>query len=295
MPGLIYLVHEYKFIKAKKPIYILGKINQLNDNLTFDLSFPKRSQIKILLSVDGSDDVESKLLTIFDKKFTKVPDLGEKHYMGSLSDMLNEICMFSQKNDDINFEDYIMTKVISHKIEIVPDESKEKMNSLFYPIFNDFVYKILNRFTSYKMFEFYQLYNLHRIQETNGRAYRENSLVIDFDPVVQLIKKEYEYPSLKNPVQHDSYQKFVGFINSLSSMNDNINAYIKAWNAEKHSKYFVKIKCKSIKKIPKDEYVIGLLKCAWSRSSQSNNLKFISWKKTQKNIMMYEQIFNYPE
>lgn len=88
----IYLIREREFIRLGENILKIGKSTQANTKRI--RSYPKGSQLLILLSCKNCHKAEKDLLNIFDKTFTHRPEYGREYYEGDEGEMKRIIYEF---------------------------------------------------------------------------------------------------------------------------------------------------------------------------------------------------------
>lgn len=87
--GYIYLLREREFIRLNEETYKIGKTKQSPEKRF--VTYPKGSEIYILLKVDNCDESEKILLELFKKKFKHRTEYGEEYFGGSVDWMVKLI------------------------------------------------------------------------------------------------------------------------------------------------------------------------------------------------------------
>ena len=83
----VYIIHEREFVNSGQPIYKIGKTVNPKSRMG---SYPKGSNIKILLDVNDCHESEKLLIAKFDETFVNRPDVGREYYQGEIKSMIKE-------------------------------------------------------------------------------------------------------------------------------------------------------------------------------------------------------------
>jgi len=87
----IYLLQTREFINSGEPIYKLGKTRNPKTRLS---SYPKGSQVHLLLKCFDCDLAENDLLETFESKFVRMTEFGSEYFSGDLDMMVDEIIKY---------------------------------------------------------------------------------------------------------------------------------------------------------------------------------------------------------
>jgi hypothetical protein len=89
MSQFIYLIREREFLKSKEDVYKVGKTTQ-EPNVRMR-SYPKGSELYVIVLVSDCDVYEGKILEVLRKKYKPRTDIGAEYFEGSSKDMMNDI------------------------------------------------------------------------------------------------------------------------------------------------------------------------------------------------------------
>jgi hypothetical protein len=85
----IYLIREREFIRMNEPIFKLGRSSNIKNRCG---SYPKNSEIIIILQVGDSVQVEKELLKQFKQLFSQRRDIGDEYFAGDKAHMILTMC-----------------------------------------------------------------------------------------------------------------------------------------------------------------------------------------------------------
>lgn len=126
LTSYIYLLHEREFINSKERIYKVGKTRQIN----FERfkQYPKCSMILLYSICNDCDICESKILSVFRRRFIKRTDIGSEYFEGDHKEMMFEInrliyCLEKKEMTD-KVVDITTTITVKSKVDI---KEKEKV------------------------------------------------------------------------------------------------------------------------------------------------------------------------
>lgn len=85
----IYLIREREFIRMNESIFKLGRSSNIKNRCG---SYPKNSEIVIILQVGDSVQVEKELLKQFKQLFSQRRDIGEEYFAGDKAHMILTMC-----------------------------------------------------------------------------------------------------------------------------------------------------------------------------------------------------------
>ncbi len=92
MAGHVYLLQEREFINAQQHVYKIGQSMQVRARIS---SYPKGSEVKMIVSVNDCIAIERRLIETFDSKFKKRIDIGREYYEGDVTAMMKEMTMIA--------------------------------------------------------------------------------------------------------------------------------------------------------------------------------------------------------
>lgn len=98
----IYLLREREFVTLGEPVYKIGRsVNWLNRMS----SYPKGSEVYLMIPVDDSVWYENQLLSIFEDRYERatvnndgVNVIGNEYFIGNLDEMIYIITTFIQNH-----------------------------------------------------------------------------------------------------------------------------------------------------------------------------------------------------
>jgi hypothetical protein len=90
MFGYLYLLQTRESYKGDEAIYKIGRTEQ--DALTRFNQYPNGSKLYLHMYCFDSKNSESRLIEIFNTKYTNVHQYGREYFEGDLQDMMNTIC-----------------------------------------------------------------------------------------------------------------------------------------------------------------------------------------------------------
>ena len=85
----IYLIREREFIRMNESIFKLGRSSNIKNRCG---SYPKNSEIIIILQVSDSVQVEKELMKQFKQLFSQRRDIGEEYFAGDKAQMILTMC-----------------------------------------------------------------------------------------------------------------------------------------------------------------------------------------------------------
>ena len=98
---VLYLIHMREFISTQKPIYKIGRSNNLNKAISH---YPIGSNLLFLSLCKNINSCEQKILKIFKERFIQEKFYGNKFYSGNLYEMLdvmnNYINIYNHQNSE---------------------------------------------------------------------------------------------------------------------------------------------------------------------------------------------------
>jgi hypothetical protein len=83
--GYIYLLREREFVRLNEHTYKIGRTTNTLVNRFGD--YPKKSHILVAFSVIDCFDMEKKLISVFEKEFTKKTEYGNEYFLGDVERM----------------------------------------------------------------------------------------------------------------------------------------------------------------------------------------------------------------
>jgi hypothetical protein len=89
--GVIYLLHERKFLLNEQPVYKVGKTTCMNQRMR---KYPKGSHLIFSLVCSNIHVTETKILELFRDNFKQRQDLGSEYFEGDMMSMVNNILPF---------------------------------------------------------------------------------------------------------------------------------------------------------------------------------------------------------
>jgi len=95
----LYLLHTREFISTVKPIFKLGRSNNLDNRVK---QYPNGSKIMLMIKCKNSKSCESNLINLFKSKFIQQTYYGNEYFECNYVDMIKEICDYVN-NVNINF------------------------------------------------------------------------------------------------------------------------------------------------------------------------------------------------
>ena len=260
MSGYIYLIHLREFINSNEDIYKIGKTQNVccrKINSRF-CGYSKDSCIKIIMHVLNANEVELKLINIFDELFEKQPSLGNEYYKGDCNKMILEIC----KNTNQNIQDNTDQKIEQSDIEI---------KRLFSNIYNELSNKLYNIYSIKNIYDMYKVSDLLN----NYDPKIDKKIIVDIDKFVSELKKLFETPSKSKIVTSEQYYNFCSIINTLSRHTSQILLYEqKRINMHNKDNYIILKLTKPISLIIIDVYKKKLTKCIDYNINNFNNFPF---------------------
>lgn len=87
----IYLIREREFSYLNKPIYKLGRTNNIKNRMN---SYPKDSDVYLVEPVSDSVSIEKALIEIFEERYQRattedgVTTIGNEYFVGNLDEMI---------------------------------------------------------------------------------------------------------------------------------------------------------------------------------------------------------------
>jgi hypothetical protein len=85
----IYLIREREFIRMNESIFKLGRSSNIKNRCG---SYPKNSEIIIILQVSDSVQVEKELMKQFKQLFSQRRDIGDEYFAGDKAQMILTMC-----------------------------------------------------------------------------------------------------------------------------------------------------------------------------------------------------------
>ncbi len=93
-PNYIYLLKEREFVKTKENIYKIGKTKQEHNKRLGQ--YPKQSVLLFQILCNDCDDLEKKIIKVFNSTYIRRRDIGNEYFEGNFEDMMRT--MFSVWN-----------------------------------------------------------------------------------------------------------------------------------------------------------------------------------------------------
>ena len=114
MAHTIYLIREREFIKTNENVYKIGKTTQ--DGIKRISSYPKGSQVIIVVKVPDCHESELKLISLFKQKFKHRNDIGNEYFDGDCEQMKSFIFDESQINNNHLINNKLLENIIDDKV-----------------------------------------------------------------------------------------------------------------------------------------------------------------------------------
>ena len=115
----LYLLHTREFVSTDKPIFKLGRSNQLDNRVK---QYPNGSKIMLMIKCKNSKSCESNLINLFKSKFIQQTYYGTEYFEGNYVDMIKEICNYvNNVNILINEKIAKMSDIKSEIVEVSPE------------------------------------------------------------------------------------------------------------------------------------------------------------------------------
>ena len=117
----LYLLHTREFVSTDKPIFKLGRSNQLDNRVK---QYPNGSKIMLMIKCKNSKSCESNLINLFKSKFIQQTYYGTEYFEGNYVDMIKEICDYVNNvniliNEKIEKMSDIKSEIVEVSLEIV--------------------------------------------------------------------------------------------------------------------------------------------------------------------------------
>ena len=127
----IYLIREREFIRCNEDIYKIGKSQNVLDRVK---SYPKDSNLHLLIFCKDSNNYEKEIIKILTERFKLASKYGAEYFEGSLDNILFEIEMFF-KNKKCIF--CITNNIVSHTMSVNFINNKNIIKTFYPKVKND--------------------------------------------------------------------------------------------------------------------------------------------------------------
>lgn len=176
MLSYIYLLREREFLRLNENVYKIGKTEQEPNNRLG--GYPKGTEVILFINTNNCNEMETKLIYIFQNIFKQRTDIGKEYFEGDKDYMVKIICDVINANNNnkilnINIENIsnsVVNKDNSNKNKFI-DNTTDKINQDSI-INNKFVLEENNNMNTNKIKNI--LLSNDKMQEINNTEYMYN-------------------------------------------------------------------------------------------------------------------------